>query len=449
MNHQRRTLLAAAASLAALPPLAWAQTKGAARKIVLGQSVPLTGAADQIGLAFAGGAKLYFDAFNARKNSPGWSFELRQMDDGYDAAKATANATKLLADGADLLFGFVGTASSDAGAAVATKEGTVLFAPFAASDKLREASANNVFHVRPSMADEAFKMVRHCATLGQNRMAVLAEDDAMGRAGIAAVQQALAELKLEPLVATAFVPVNSDKVDAAVTQLFKAQPQAIIQVSLFNSTAAFIRKMRKAGYAGAFLNFSVVGIDPLFAALGKEIGGVVVSQVVPSPRSSATPIVKEYLAAIDNSDQTPSYESLEGFIAAKTLSEAVRRSGGKAGDRAALQKAMASMTDYDLGGYSPGARTTSRMLVTGPTPRRKSCRSRKNPGVRPALDCHATTSESNQFQCSAGKTRVPTFGPVLIRPLATKDLTASRTTVRLTPSSAHSNGSAGRQAPTA
>jgi branched-chain amino acid transport system substrate-binding protein len=146
------------------------------------------------------------------------------------------------------------------------------------------------------------------------------------------------------------VPVNSDKVDAAVATIMKGNPQAVIQVSLFNATAAFIRKMRKASYAGSFLNFSVVGIDPLFTALGKEIGGVVVSQVVPSPKSRATPIVKEYLGVIDSSDQTPSYESLEGFIAAKTMAEAVKRSGGKS-DRASLQKTMASMTDYDVGGF--------------------------------------------------------------------------------------------------
>lgn len=350
MHTTRRHLLAAAAAGATLIAApAWGQA-AKPRKIILGQSVPLTGAGDQIGLAFAGGSKLYFDAFNGRKNNPGWTFELQQLDDGYDATKAAANAKKLLADGADLLYGFVGTAASEAGAEVAAKEGAIFFAPYAASDKLRDPSASNVFHVRPSLYDEAFKMVRHCATLGQNRIAVLAEDDAMGRAGLAAVQQAVTELKLPPLVANAVVPVNSDKVDAAVTKLFAAQPQAIIQVSLFNSTAHFIRKMRKAGYVGSFLNFSVVGIDPLFAALGKEIGGVVVSQVVPSPRSSATPIVKEYLAAIDNSDQTPSYESLEGFIAAKTLSEAVRRAGRNA-DKAALLKAMASMNDYDVGGF--------------------------------------------------------------------------------------------------
>lgn len=349
MSMNRRSVMAAAALLPLASGLARAQPKGA-RKIVLGQSVPLTGAADQIGLAYAAGAKLYFDAFNGRKNNPGYSFELRQLDDGYDPAKASANAKKLLADGADVLFGFVGTSSSEAGAEVAGKEGAIFFAPFAASDTLRDAKHTNVFHVRPSLADEALKMVRHCATLGQTRIAVLAEDDAMGRAGVEAVKAALAEQKLPPMVASAFVPVNSDKVDAAVGALYKGNPQAIIQVSLFNSTAAFIRKMRKAGYAGSFLNFSVVGIDPLFTALGKEIGGVVVSQVVPSPRSSATPIVKEYLAAIDNSDQTPSYESLEGYIAAKTMAEAVRRAG-RGFDKASLQRTMGSMTDYDVGGF--------------------------------------------------------------------------------------------------
>ena len=320
-----------------------------ARKLVLGQSVPLTGAASEIGLAFAAGAKLYVDAFNEKKDAP-LELELRQLDDGYDAARAGANAKKLLADGADLLFGFVGTASSSAAAAVAKQEGAVLLAPFAAADTLRGSANPQVFHVRPSMADEAFKMVQHSATIGHTRIAVLAEGDVMGRAGLAAVEKALQELKLPAPVATAFVPINSTDVTAAVAAISAAKPQVVIQASLFNTTAAFIRAMRKGGYGGTFMNFSVVGMDPLFVALGKDIRGVVISQVVPSPRSTATPIVREYLAAIDNSDQSPSYEGLEGFIAAKTLGEAVRRAGPGV-NRANLQKALAALGEFDVGGF--------------------------------------------------------------------------------------------------
>jgi branched-chain amino acid transport system substrate-binding protein len=354
MKIHRRALIASAlsAGVAVCSPAVWSQAGRGGRKIVIGQSVPLTGAADQIGLAYLNGAKLYFDAINAKNGAAGYKIEVKALDDSYDPAKAAANAKQLIADDVDALFGFVGTASCDAAFAAAKSANTLFFAPFAASDSLREASLSNAFHVRPALADEAYKMVRHCATLNQNRIAVFAEDDAMGRAGLAAVNQALVDLKLPPLVASVFSPVNSDKVGPAVAQLAKSNAQAIIQVSLFNTSAAFIRAMRKTGFAGQFLNFSVVGIDPLFTALGKEIGGVVISQVVPSPRSAGTPIIKEYLDVLNQTDQNPSYESVEGYIAARTFAEGVRRSaaGGKV-DRAALQKAFESVTDYDVGGF--------------------------------------------------------------------------------------------------
>jgi ABC-type branched-subunit amino acid transport system substrate-binding protein len=361
MNLNRRTIIMGglSASAAALSPFALAQASKGVRKLVLGQSVPLTGAADQIGLAYFNGAKMYFDAINAKNGAGGYKIEVKTLDDGYTAAKASANAKQLIVEGVDALFGFAGTASCDAAFAVAKASNTVFFAPFAASDALHEPSLTNVFHVRPALADEAYKIARHCATLSQDRIAVFAEDDAMGRAGIAAVNQALLDLKRPPIVASALSPVNSDKVDAAVATLLKAQPQAIIQVSLFNSSAAFIRKMRRAGFGGQFLNFSVVGIDPLFSALGKEIGGIVISQVVPSPRSVGTPLIKEYLDVLNQTDQTPSYESVEGYVAARAFSEGVRRStaGGGKPDRAGLQKAFESMTDYDMSGFRVNLRS--------------------------------------------------------------------------------------------
>lgn len=350
----RRSLVFGGVSCAAFlaaPPLR-AQS-GAVRKLTLGQSVPLTGAADQIGLAYFNGAKICFDALNASNGVGGYKIEVKVMDDGYDPVKAAANAKKLISEGADALFGFAGTASCDAAYAVAKAANTLFFAPFAASDTLHNPALTNVFHVRPALADEAYKVVRHCATLNQERIAVFAEEDAMGRAGLAAVNNALVDLKRPALVASALSAVNSTKVEEAVAQIMKAQPQAIILVSLFNSSSAFIRKMRQAGFVGQFLTFSVVGIDPLFAALGKEIGGIVISQVVPSPKNTTMPLIKEYLDALNQTDQAPSYESVEGYIAARGFVEGVQRSlaGGGKPDRAGLQKAFTSMTDVSLGGF--------------------------------------------------------------------------------------------------
>jgi len=105
-------------------PSLWAQGK-TARKIVVGQSVPLTGAADQIGLAYLNGAKIYFDAINAKNGAAGYKIEVKALDDGYVPAKAAANAKHLIDEDVDALFGFTGTASCDAAFAVAKASNTL------------------------------------------------------------------------------------------------------------------------------------------------------------------------------------------------------------------------------------------------------------------------------------------------------------------------------------
>ena len=176
MGLNRRILIVGglSASAVALSPVALAQASKGARKLVLGQSVPLTGAADQIGLAYFNGAKMYFDAINAKNGAGGYKIEVKTLDDGYTAARAATNARQLIDEGVDALFGFAGTASCDAAFAVAKASGTLFFAPFAASDGLHDAASTNVFHVRPAMSDEAYKIARHCATLNQERIAVFA-----------------------------------------------------------------------------------------------------------------------------------------------------------------------------------------------------------------------------------------------------------------------------------
>ncbi|WP_225782952.1 ABC transporter substrate-binding protein [Xenophilus sp. Marseille-Q4582] len=365
MPLQRRRWIqwaGAGAFIASLGRAARAQAGADKPAVLLGQSAPLTGPASEIGLAYAAGAKLYVDAFNQRPDVP-VRVELRQLDDGYAAERAAANARRLLQDGAAALFGFVGTASTAAAAAVAQQQGAVFFGPFAAPDTLRGPAHPQVYLVRPGMADEAFKMVQHCATIGLTRIAVVGDDDAMGRAGLEAVQHAVGELKLPPPVATALLSAQAQSVDAAVAAVQKAQPQAIIQASLFQNTAAFIQKMRQTGYAGNFLSFSAVGVGPLFFALDKQIRGVVVSQVVPSPGNRAIPVVREYLAAIEQSDQGAGYESLEGFIAAKTLCEAVRRTG-RGATSAALARTLAGMTHYAVGGFRLNLRAGVREATT-------------------------------------------------------------------------------------
>jgi hypothetical protein len=123
------------------------------------------------------------------------------------------------------------------------------------------------------------------------------------RAGLAAINKAT-ELKLPPLVAT--LPVNSDKVDSAVAIVNKASHKSS---SRLPSSAAPQRSSQDADNELQRLVHELFRgrIDPLFTAQGR-ISGIVVSQVVPSPRSTAVPIVNTWPPS-ETSDQTPSMKA--------------------------------------------------------------------------------------------------------------------------------------------
>ena len=88
---------------------------------------------------------------------------------------------------------------------------------------------------------------------------------------------------------------------------------------------------KASGYGGTFYNVSFVGTQALADELGKDGAGVVVSQVVPSPYTRRAPIAREFSEAVKKAggDYQVNFSSIEGYIAAKVLTEALRRTSGK------------------------------------------------------------------------------------------------------------------------
>jgi hypothetical protein len=84
--------------------------------------------------------------------------------------------------------------------------------------------------------------------------------------------------------------------------------------------------------------------------------GTVVSQVIPSPRSSnqvAVPVVKSCAEALTafNAGKL-NYTSLESCIAAKTLLVALKKASGAKATRESVLQAMGTLGQVDLGGYA-------------------------------------------------------------------------------------------------
>jgi ABC-type branched-subunit amino acid transport system substrate-binding protein len=350
----------------AAPPLL-AQDRG---RILLGQSAALSGAAAQLGLQFQAGARLFFARTNGRGGINGRQVELRSLDDGYEPERCALNTRTLIEDGVVALFGYIGTPTSLAALPLATAAKLPFIAPFTGAQALREPFNRYAFHVRASYWDETARIVNQLISVSMKNIAVFYQNDSYGQAGLSGVVRALEAQKSKPIV-SATVERNSVDVAAAVKTIVAARPEAVVQISAYKSCAAFVREARKAGFTGQFYNVSFVGTAALATELGADARGVVVSQVMPFPFAALTPIAGEFLQAAAGANVDINYSSMEGFVAAKTLVEGLRRSAGAGGE--ALVAGLEGLREFNLGGFfvdfGPGKRTGSNFVeltILGP-----------------------------------------------------------------------------------
>ena len=342
-----RALIFAAALLAA----SLAQAQGVTdTQILLGQSVALTGPSEELGKDMQAGALLYFNNVNRSGGVNGRKIVLTTLDDGYDPPRAVANTKKFINDDKVFaLFGYVGTPTSNAVLPIFTEAKVPYVGAFTGAELLRTPFNRNIFNVRASYFDETEAIVQHLTAMSVTSIAVFYQNDAYGQAGLTGVERAMKRRNME-ISARGTVERNTVDVGKAVTEMKKANPQAIVMIGSYKACAAFIKQMRDSGFNPTFWNVSFVGSKALAKELGPEGRGVQISQVVPFPWDATVPVVKEYRKLIDEAKGEPGFGTLEGYIGAKVMVERLRRAGRKL-DRESFIRGMETMNDYDVGGF--------------------------------------------------------------------------------------------------
>ncbi len=331
--------------------VARAQSAGVADdRVVLGQSAPFSGPANQVGLQFHLGAQLHFDAVNAKGGINGRRVEVQRLDDGDDPERCAANTRQFIQANVFALFGYAGTSTSLAALPLAIEAKLPFFAPLTGAQALREPFNRYAIHVRASYADETAVIVRHATSVGIRKIAVFHQNDAYGKSGLEGVQRALQAQNLAPVV-VGTVERNSTEVAAALKSILAGRPEAIVQIGVYKACATFIRLARQQGYAGTFYNLSSVGAQALSDELGAVAKGVIVSQVMPFPYAPVTPLSGDYLAALkDQRGVAPNYSGMEGFVAARVFTEALSRAG-RSLTREGFINAVDSLQNLNLGGF--------------------------------------------------------------------------------------------------
>lgn len=322
-------------------------------QVLLGQSAPLSGATGELGELFRAGAQAYFDKVNAQGGIHGRKIRLLSLDDQYDPAKTLANTEQLLQrDKVFALFGYIGTPTVEAVLPMIVQERVPLFAPTSGAGVLREPFNPLVFNIRASYVRETEYLLRQLQGNGQRNIAVLYQKDQFGIAMLNILRPRMERHRLK-LVGAVATERNGDGAEGAAENILAMNPDVVILISTYPVAADMIKRMRRAGYRGGFSNYSFVGSQSLAARLPDSSVGIVFTQVVPFPWKPRLPIVHEYQKVINltNSGQY-SFVGLEGFIAARALSEGLRRAG-RALTREGLIQALETInpSNYDGGGF--------------------------------------------------------------------------------------------------
>jgi ABC-type branched-subunit amino acid transport system substrate-binding protein len=347
MNNKLSSLLLTALLLCSV-----ARTSDAAEQIVLGQSAALTGPASQLGTEMTRGMNAYFNQVNEHGGINGRAIKLITLDDGYEPDRTTKNTQTLINDDKVVaLVGFVGTPTSLAALPAAKAAGLPFIGAYTGADSLRDGKYDNIYNIRASYNDEAMRIAKEIDGMGLYKMGIVYQNDAFGQAGLRAMQAALAKHPNIKVVWTEVVERNSIKVDAAVAKITSQHVDSVFVVSAYKTTGELLMKARGLGYVGMFTTLSFVGAEPLAQEAGNAAQGVLVPAVMPSPHSEPVDLSIEYRRAMAKGVANPhySYASMEGFVTAKVIVEALRRINGAVTPEA-ISAAMRNLR-LELGGF--------------------------------------------------------------------------------------------------
>jgi branched-chain amino acid transport system substrate-binding protein len=344
------------------------------KEVRLGISAPLTGPAKELGRQMKLGIEAAFNSANEAGGVHGRQLKLISADDGYEPTR-TAETVRQLHEKHQIL-GFVGNVGTPTGAVAlpyALENKLLFFGAFTGANLFRAVPPDRyVFNYRASYAEETEAVVRYLVKvrgLRPSEIAVFAQQDAYGDDGFAGVAKALRALQggsTGPILRLNYQR-NSVDVAEAVAQLrahqsvqqpapnakTKASPKqtstdarpgtdakgianstikAMVMIPAYRAAAKFIELTRPLYSNMIYTNVSFVGSTALKDEL-KLLGptfmdGVIVTQVVPAVEGHSK-IVLDYKAALAKyfPGEAPDYVSLEGYVAAQILAEALKRAG--------------------------------------------------------------------------------------------------------------------------
>ncbi|HXG02666.1 MAG TPA: ABC transporter substrate-binding protein [Candidatus Binatia bacterium] len=350
-------------------------------EIRIGMSAAFKGSAAGLGTELYRGAQAYYTEVNARGGVHGRRITVVALDDGYEPTPCVQNTIQLLEkENVFFLSNYVGTPTLTRALPVIKRyadQHVVLVGNFTGAQPQREAPyVEQVFNIRASYRQEMMALVERFWQAGARKFGVFYQVDAYGRSGTDGVARGLA-LRGARIAAEATYKRGArfdDDMGPAARALREAGCDVVLCTGAYQGCGAFVRTCRDLGWRVPIANLSFVGSEAMLRLLlahgrttGRDYTGALInSQVVPSYDDLSLSAVAEYRSLMERhrpevpetlrdpkyAPEPLSFVSLEGFINAKVIVEALRRAGPNP-TRPGFKAALESMKNVDLGIGAP------------------------------------------------------------------------------------------------
>jgi len=333
--------------------LATAITHAAAQEITIGHVCGYTGPARNDANEMGAGAQVLLDAVNARGGYNGRKFRLVVSDDEFKPD----NTVKMVDEMKGKAIALLPITGSANGAALvkANNLAMPLVGTIPAPDIMREWPNPNVFHIRASDREQAEAILQQQITIGLSKIALLVPNNPSGEQLTKLTEAFLAKQNLK-LAANAIYLLAGPKVDLepGLKELQGKDFQSVIIFGPPPIIAAAIKAVKSAGVTAQLYAMSYADAQLIAKVAGPQLAhGVAISQVMPNINNKTLKLVKEFhedYAKYNKTKTPPTFFNLEGYVSAKLIVEAVRRS--KDASPAGVRRGLEMMKEYDLGGYT-------------------------------------------------------------------------------------------------
>ncbi|NOR58009.1 MAG: ABC transporter substrate-binding protein [Sulfurimonas sp.] len=302
------------------------------KSLKLGLSIPRSGIMHAVGDAVYSGADAYFLYANENKILGNVKIELIVYDDKYEPDLTVENIKKLIDKNVFAFFGLVGTPTVKKILPILRSAEIPLVAPITGASFLRNNEGIDIINFRSSYKEEIDYIVEYLRNKRDvSKFAVFYQNDDYGEEGFVSLLHSLNERGLK-LSGEGTYKRNTLSIRHAFHEIKSSKPEAVFMIGAYKANALFIKTAKKDPVFKdtLFCNISFGDADEMIKELDYNTDNLLFSQVVPSYKDSSKPVILEYKKLMNKyfGDEPLGFISLESFLAAKSVVEALKNIDG-------------------------------------------------------------------------------------------------------------------------